>query len=108
VKDAQGNIASGTAIVNISGNCVVEPEEPFQYIFIYPNPTLGPFTFDTPNGWSIKKVEVYDARGRYVLTETFSENQIEYSMDLRSLQQAVYILKLYTSQGIRILRVIIN
>jgi len=111
VKDAQGNIASGTAIVNISGNCVEEPEEPseetFEYIFIYPNPTPGPFTFDTPTGWSIEKVEVYDARGRYVLTENYSGNQIEYSMDLSSLQQAIYILKLYTSRGIRIIRVII-
>jgi hypothetical protein len=111
VKDAQGNIASRTAIVNISGNCVEEPEEPsvetFEYIFIYPNPTPGPFTFDTPSGWSIEKVDVYDTRGRYVLTETYSENQIEYSMNLSSLQQAVYILKLYTSRGIRIIRVII-
>jgi hypothetical protein len=88
-----------------------EPEKPseetYEHIFIYPNPTPGPFTFDTPSGWSIEKVEVFDARGRYVLTETYSENQIEYSMDLSSLQQAVYILKLYTSQGIRIIRVII-
>jgi hypothetical protein len=78
-----------------------------EYIFIYPNPTSGAFTFATPSGWSIEKVEVFDARGRYVLTETYSENQIEYSMDLSSLQQAVYVLKLYTSQGIKIIRVII-
>jgi hypothetical protein len=109
VIDVAGNSDSCETSVTVHPYDPEEPsEEPFQYIFIYPNPTPGPFTFDTPNGWSIEKVEVYDARGRYVLTETFSENQIEYSMDLRSLQQAVYILKLYTSQGIRILRVIIN
>jgi hypothetical protein len=96
-------------IIDYTGSCEEpeEPEETFQHIFIYPNPTPGPFTFDTPNGWSIEKVEVYDMRGRYVLTETYSENEFEYSMDLSSLQQAVYILKLYTSKGIKIIRVII-
>jgi len=107
-SDVSGNFTIKPATVTVSGNCKEIPETGFEYIFIYPNPTPGPFTFDTPTGWSIEKVEVYDARGRYVLTETYSENQIEYSMDLRSLQQAVYILKLYTSQGIKILRVIIN
>ena len=104
-----GNVDSNEVIVTIKVIAVIPPsEETYEHIFIYPNPTPGPFTFDTPSGWSIEKVEVYDARGRYVLTETYSENQIEYSMDLRSLQQAVYILKLYTSRGIRIIRVIIN
>jgi len=105
--DASGNAVSLSAIVTVTGSCLETPETDFPYIFIYPNPTPGPFTFDTPNGWSIEKVEVFDARGRYVLTEAYSENQVEYSMNLSSLQQAVYILKLYTSQGIKILRVII-
>ena len=105
--DIEGNKAECSFTVTVSGSCIEIPETDFPYIFIYPNPTPGPFTFDTPNGWSIEKVEVFDARGRYVLTEAYSENQVEYSMNLSSLQQAVYILKLYTSQGIKILRVII-
>jgi hypothetical protein len=105
--DGSGNFTTQTATVTVSGSCKETPVTGFQYIFIYPNPTPGPFTFDTPSGWSIEMVEVFDARGRYVLTETYSENQVEYSMDLSSLQQAVYILKLHTSQGIKIIRVII-
>jgi LEA14-like dessication related protein len=108
VIDIAGNSDSCETSVTVHPYEQEEPsEETFEYIFIYPNPTPGPFTFDMPTGWSLEKVEVYDARGRYVLTETYSENQFEYSMDLSSLQQSVYILKLYTSQGIRIIRVII-
>ena len=106
--DPSGNTASLSAIVSVTGSCKEIPANPFEYISIYPNPTPGPFTFDTPNGWSIEKVEVFDTRGRYVLTETYSENQIEYSMDLSGLQESVYFLKLFTSMGIKILRVIIN
>jgi hypothetical protein len=103
-----GKVDSNEVTVNIIVTAVSPPsEEIFEYIFIYPNPTPGPVIFDTPSGWSIEKVEVYDARGRYILTETYLKTQIEYSMDLSSLQQAVYILKLYTSRGIRIIRVII-
>ncbi|MBK5192732.1 MAG: HYR domain-containing protein [Flavobacteriaceae bacterium] len=105
--DGSGNFTTQAASVTVSGSCKEIPVTGFEYIFIYPNPTPGPFTFDTPSGWILEKVEVYDARGRYVLTETYSENEFEYSMDLSSLQQAVYILKLHTSQGIRIIRVII-
>jgi sugar lactone lactonase YvrE len=106
--DTSENSASLSAIVTVTGSCIEIPETDFPYISIYPNPTPGPFTFDTPNGWSIEKVEVFDARGRYVLTDTYSENEFEYSMDLSGLQESVYFLKLYTSQGIKILRVIIN
>jgi hypothetical protein len=106
--DPAGNKAECSISVTVSGSCIEIPEANFPYISIYPNPTPGPFTFDTPNGWRIEKVEVFDARGRYVLTETYSENEFEYSMDLSGLQESVYFLKLYTSQGIKILRVIIN
>ena len=105
--DVSGNFTKQPATITVSGICKEFPETGFEFILIYPNPTPGPFTFDMPTGWSLEKVEVYDARGRYVLTETYSENQFQYSMDLSSLQQSVYILKLYTSQGIRIIRVII-
>jgi len=108
VIDVAGNSDSCETSVTVHPYDPEEPsEEIFEYIFIYPNPTPGPVIFDTPSGWSIEKVEVYDARGRYILTETYLKTQIEYSMDLSSLQQAVYILKLYTSRGIRIIRVII-
>jgi len=38
----------------------------------------------------------------------FSEADLQYTMDLNGVQNAVYILKLFTSDGIDIKRVIIK
>lgn len=106
-EDGNGNITTITATVTITGNCRVIPENPIDHIYIYPNPTPGPFTFAVPQGWIIEKAEVYDSRGRYLTTKVF-EGRSSYSMDLTGLQDAVYVMLLYTNEGEKILRVIIN
>ncbi|QED36395.1 HYR domain-containing protein [Antarcticibacterium arcticum] len=111
VTDASGNVSTGTAIVSLTGNCE-EPGEPgedrYEYIYIYPNPTTGPITFWTPANTKIEKVEVYDQRGRFIMMQLFPESVLRYQMDLSGLQQAVYILHLFTSDGNKIIRVIIK
>lgn len=106
--DSSGNTTSATAIVTVTGNCELQPFPDVEYIFIYPNPTSGPFQFATPAGVTIQRVEAYDARGRMIMFKNFSEIDLQYAMDLFGVQQAVYILKLFTSEGINIIRVIIN
>ncbi|WP_010227799.1 HYR domain-containing protein [Gillisia marina] len=106
--DSSENFSSTTAIVRITGNCEIGPGEEVEYIFIYPNPTLGPFQFATPLGVTIQRVEAYDSRGRMIMFKEYSEIDLQYNMDLSGVQNAVYILKLFTSEGIDIKRVIIN
>ena len=106
--DSSGNSSSTTAVVTITGDCKVGPEPGVEYIFIYPNPTSGPFQFATPAGVTIQRVEVFDARGRIIMFKEYSEADLQYNMDLSGVQNAVYILKLFTSEGMDIIRVIIE
>ena len=106
-KDASGNLATQTVNVNVTGNCKQTPISAIEYIFIYPNPTPGPFTFQTPTGWIIEKADVFDYRGRYITTAEFPMGE-PYNMDLSTLQTAVYTLHLTTNQGKKIIRVIIR
>lgn len=106
-EDGSGNISTGTATVTVTGNCSGIPGNPVDYIYIYPNPTPGPFTFAVPQGWIIEKAEVFDTRGRYLITQNFEERS-SYSMDLTGFQDAVYTLLLYTNKGKKIVRVIIH
>ena len=106
--DSSENSSSTTAIVTITGNCEIGPGQGVEYIFIYPNPTSGPFQFATPVGVTIQRVEAFDSRGRMIMFKEYSEIDLQYNMDLSGVQNAVYILKLFTSEGIDIKRVIIN
>ena len=107
--DNNGNSASATAMVTVRGSCNQEPPPggngPDE-IFIYPNPSPGPFTIATPSGVKIFKVEVFDFRGRFLLSKEFAEDVPAYTMDITGVEQAVYVLKIYTSDGRRIRRVI--
>ncbi|MCF4100942.1 HYR domain-containing protein [Gillisia sp. M10.2A] len=106
--DASGNSASVQVKVEVAGDCGVTGEPEIPYIFIYPNPTDGRFSYSVSDGVIIEKVEVYDFRGRYIQTKTYPANFFEYKMDLSDLQQAVYVLHVYTNIGNKILRVIIR
>ncbi|RKS50750.1 putative secreted protein (Por secretion system target) [Gillisia mitskevichiae] len=106
--DSSGNSSSTTAIVTVTGDCNINPLPGVEYIYIYPNPTSGPFQFATPSGVTIQRVEIFDFRGRMILFKDFSETDFQYSMDLSGVQNAVYVLKLFTSEGIEIKRVIIE
>ncbi|WP_144958642.1 T9SS type A sorting domain-containing protein [Gillisia sp. Hel_I_86] len=92
----------------MTGNCNINPFPGEEYIFIYPNPTSGPFQFATPTGVTIQRVEVFDARGRMVMFKEYSEAALQYNMDLSGVQSAVYILKLFTSEGTDVVRVLID
>ncbi|SDS84434.1 Por secretion system C-terminal sorting domain-containing protein [Gillisia sp. Hel1_33_143] len=108
--DGSSNSASATATVTVLGNCQEPPVTPTGpgYIFIYPNPTDGPFSYYLPAGIVLEKVEVYDMQGKYITTTLFEEGTVQYKMNLSYLQSAVYVLKLYTNKEELILRVIVR
>ncbi len=107
-QDESSNLGSAYAIVTVLGDCETPPTPTGPgYIFIYPNPTDGPFSYYLPDGISLNKVEVYDMQGKYIMTREFDATIAKHEMDLTGLQQAVYVLKLFTSEGEKILRVIV-
>ena len=72
-------------------------------INVYPNPTTGTLQLATTNV-VIETVEVYDLRGRLVLSRTFNvENP---SLDLTDFEAATYILRITTERGTLTKRII--
>ena len=109
-QDKSSNLGSAFALVTVIGNCELPPTTPTGpgYIFIYPNPTEGPISYYLPDGIILFSVEVYDMQGKFIMTRNFPEGTVNYDMDLTGLQDAVYVLKLNTSEGNKILRVIVH
>ncbi|UJH93048.1 T9SS type A sorting domain-containing protein [Antarcticibacterium sp. 1MA-6-2] len=56
----------------------------------------------------MSKVEIFDFRGRFLFTKKFAEDVPAYNVDVSGVEQAVYVLRIYTSDGKRIRRVIKN
>jgi beta-lactam-binding protein with PASTA domain len=108
--DGNGNSASSTSVVTVLGNCGGQPPVgvDVEYIFIYPNPTSGPFTFATPRGVKINLVEAFDNRGRLIAAKNYPKDSSNYQMNLTGVESAVYMLKLFTTDGIKFIRVIIK
>jgi hypothetical protein len=80
------------------------PSNNSDQTLIYPNPSAGVFRID--NSLEYKTViEVSDMNGRGVFSEISSNKVI--SLDLTHLSQGMYMMRLITSKGIEIRKVII-
>ncbi|MEH6765256.1 MAG: M4 family metallopeptidase [Aequorivita antarctica] len=78
-------------------------ENQLQSISIVPNPTTGNVTIVSPKT-TINSVEVFDIRGRRLMAVDY--NNAQYSIDLSSLQSATYFVKINTTEGSLIKRVV--
>ncbi|MDX1543811.1 MAG: Ig-like domain-containing protein, partial [Christiangramia sp.] len=107
-EDESGNTATASAIVRVFAEQEIcsDPLPGSEYIFIYPNPNSGSFKIATPGDVNIRRVEIFDKRGRFITARTFEKNETEYAVDLAPLQEAVYVLKLETNEGVYVKRII--
>ncbi|MBK8601338.1 MAG: endonuclease [Flavobacterium sp.] len=71
-----------------------------ERLVIYPNPVKNFLNFATTQ--SIKRIMIYDMMGRELYTEAVQNN----SADLSSLHSGQYLLKIETSIGTRIVKII--
>ncbi len=100
-EDANGNITVATTTVKVfaeAGICS-EPLPGSEYIFIYPNPNTGSFRIATPADVTIERIEVFDHRGRFIAAKDYTSGNNDYLMELGPLQEAIYVLKIVTSEG---------
>ncbi|MFV8226602.1 HYR domain-containing protein [Christiangramia aquimixticola] len=106
--DVAGNTNTANVEINVTagpGICSgVVPES--DYIFVYPNPNTGNFKVATPAEITIYRIEVFDHRGRFITAKNYGPEIRDYAMDLQPMQEAVYVLKLYTSEGLETERII--
>jgi len=70
---------------------------------LYPNPSNGMVYLSVENNNSIKNMEVFNAQGELILIQS-SKNNHSSQLDLRSQSNGLYLLKIYTINGIVIKR----
>ena len=75
-------------------------EPQWQSISIYPNPSNGTSTLSLPNATQ-GTYTLYDMAGRDLLHQNLNPSQTLYTISTSSLSSGIYLLKLYTPQGNR-------
>ena len=65
-----------------------------QPIILYPNPTKDEFNVSVPGGMRLAKVQLFDLTGRFLLE---SEEEV---VDISSLSQGVYCVKIFFTEGL--------
>ncbi|MGV6828623.1 MAG: T9SS type A sorting domain-containing protein [Flavobacteriales bacterium] len=75
-----------------------ENEFAIKNINIHPNPSSGLFTISSLTA-TINKVEVIDLRGR-LMPVTIHTTTNDFVIDMKNLENAMYFVKLHTSEGI--------
>jgi PKD repeat protein len=90
----------GSAIVTVITLINTSTENDFS---IYPNPSNGLFTI---KGKNIYSISITDFTGKVILEKTINSNRAE--IDLSKYLKAVYLLKVYTENGIWMTKIVIK
>ena len=76
-------------------------------LVIYPNPTGGTLTVESAS--PIREITVYDLSGRVVVeAQYFASPQPQYTVNVSSLQNGLYLLKAVTDSGVQTARFVKN
>jgi hypothetical protein len=76
---------------------VHEPKDEVFNIKVYPNPTTGELEFESDN-LIINKIEVFDIKGKIVLSHHFSILSAHHRIDISNLNSGTYFVKVFTEQ----------
>ena len=77
---------------------VNEEKNSFTGIYVFPNPATNELTIKNA-GLRIERIEIYDVLGQKCLTPTLSKGE-GVSIDITSLQNGVYFIKLFAKEAI--------
>jgi hypothetical protein len=70
---------------------------------VYPNPNTGLFTIELNNG-SVKTIEIMDLTGRIVLTNTSSNDKIDFNIS--NLANGVYFVKVQSNNSVEVIKIV--
>ena len=70
---------------------------------VYPNPNTGLFTIELNNG-SVKTIEVMDLTGRIVLTNTSSNDKMDFNIS--NLSNGIYYVKVQSNNSVEVIKIV--
>ena len=73
---------------------------------VYPNPSRGKITVSSKYIKGAARINIYNAVGELVLIKEITDISLKNLIDIRNLPAALYVLKLYTDQGIIIKKIV--
>ncbi|WP_203293541.1 HYR domain-containing protein [Luteirhabdus pelagi] len=98
--DEYGNVGTCAFELTVESELGVEdPRQDFASLSIYPVPTDNILNISNPQGIDLKKVEIYDQRGRLVYTETLSGVGTINTINVSRLAAATYYVRIYGQSG---------
>ncbi len=84
--------------VEVSPLSINNPTQELSNITIYPNPTNGELEIESKN-LRINKIEVLDIKGKIVLSHPFNILSVNHRIDISNLNSGIYFIKVITTQG---------
>ena len=73
-------------------------------VVLYPNPTTGTFHIKTPDNSQISQVKIYDLLGKEMSFSTQNNSEL----DLSSLNDGIYLVKVYTDNSIYTSKIVVK
>lgn len=83
-----------------SSSAGIEENKLATFIKVFPQPTSGIFTVESSQ--SIEIIELYSTQGELILTKNGQETN---TIDITSFESGIYMLKVKTSKGEKVLKV---
>jgi hypothetical protein len=112
VSDFCGNIDSATLMVNVKDTPTVgliKNELTAADIKVYPSPATDVITISAKEIKTLPlTVAVYDVVGREMLTRTYTQNNVNDTINIASLNSGVYFCVIKNAQGSRTIKFMVN
>ena len=97
-----GSNSGHVRIYDLSVALSISDEFVMQNFTVFPNPSNSTFTISLGNSLALKEVSLIDSYGRQILKST------KLKLNISSISQGVYYLKVTTNEGIGIKKVIVE
>ncbi len=105
ITDPSGNIASCSFDIFVDPTLSTSTSEILSALQLFPNPTLGSFSFSHADGISIKKVTVLDISGRNIKSFGISEIQ-QNQFSIAEIASATYFISIETENENKMVQLI--
>lgn len=89
--------------ITILINATDEVTEPGKLIRVYPNPAVDMLVIES-KGVDVESYSVFDLKGQLIVSDIMTDNRTQFSVG--DLQSGIYMLKLKTSAGVVVKRII--